>query len=74
MVIITYFKPNLLIQSDTLMSGKVCVFDSKNHKELLSVNVFHEDFVSIKAMRDWPKDINIEIDTGKKRISKQIII
>jgi hypothetical protein len=56
------------------MSGKVCVFDSKNHKELLSVNVFHEDFVSIKAMRDWPKDINIEIDTGKKRISKQIII
>ena len=73
MVLITFLKPNVVIHSDTLMMGNVKVYDK--HKHLLwSLNVINKSFVSIEAKTNWPKDIDVEVSLGTKKMKKEITI
>jgi hypothetical protein len=74
MVIITYFKPNLLIQSDSLISGHIEVYDKKNHHRLWSVKIIQKDFVTIKVLPGWPGQIEVEVDTGRIKNKKEIYV
>jgi hypothetical protein len=73
MVLISFIKPNLVINSDILMKGEVKVFDRKKHL-LSSLNVTNKSFVTINVKPDWPKDIDVEIDLEAGNIKKEISI
>ena len=73
MILITFLKPNVVIHSDTLMMGAVKVYDKQKHL-LWSLNVINKSFVSIEAKSNWPKDIDVEVSLGTKKMKKEISI
>ena len=73
MLIITYMKPNLVIHSDVMLSGKIRILDKKKHV-LKVLDVSHQSFVTIKANPGWPGDIEVEVDDGRKRVLKEFFI
>jgi len=73
MVLITFLKPNLVIHSDILISGKIDVLDKQKHL-LMSINVVDKSFVSIKAKPEWPKEIEIKLRTGNVTFNKELLI
>lgn len=73
MVLITFLKPNIVIHSDRLLSGSITVLDKQRHL-LWSLNIFNKSFVSIKTEQEWPKEIEVELNTGASRICKEIMI
>jgi len=70
-LIITYIKPNLVIHSDVILSGRIKVMD-KNKHVLKVLDVSRQSFVTIKASPGWPGDIEVEVDDGKKRVLKEL--
>lgn len=55
------------------MTGKLKVYDKKKHL-LWSLDVNDESFVSIKTKSDWPRDIDVEVSLGIKKIKKEITL
>ena len=73
MVIITYLKPNIVIQSDILLSGSINVIDDKKHL-LLTKKISNQSFVSIRVKPEWPKEIEVDLRSGQTRVNKELNI
>ncbi|NPA36736.1 MAG: hypothetical protein GXO47_07795 [Chlorobi bacterium] len=72
MVIITFLKPNLVIHSDTIISGAVNVFDREKKHVLWTLKFDHKSYVSIKVKPDWPKNIEVVVGCGSDNVKKDI--
>ena len=73
MVIITYLKPNIVIQSDILLSGNINVIDGKKHL-LFSKKISNQSFVSIRVKPEWPKEIEVDLRSGQTTVNKELNI
>ena len=65
-------KPNVIIDSDTMITGNIKIYDKEKH-ELRTLSVDHKSFISIRTRSSWPKELEIEIDTGNKKFKKELL-
>jgi len=72
MLIITFIKPNVIIDSDTMISGNIRICDKEKH-ELWSQSVDHRSFISIRTGSSWPRKLSVEVNTGNRKIRKELL-
>jgi hypothetical protein len=73
MILISYVKPNVIINSDKLITGRFVIFD-QHQKKIIEKEIFNENFVSIPLITGRINKITVELITRTETIRKQILI
>jgi hypothetical protein len=73
MILITYIKPSVVINSDKLISGKLKILDSSNSLALTKV-FKSRTYFNIEVKKDFGDVITVVLNTQQKEYKKRITI
>ena len=73
MVLISYVKPNIVINSDKLINGKLIIYD-ENNSEMAVRYLYGENFASIGIKAKQGSRIKVVVQTEGKEIKKYLLI
>ncbi len=73
MILISYIKPSVVINSDKLVSGSLSIIDSNN--SIVMVKDFKSrTYFSIDVKKEYGNVITVVLDTQQKEYKKKITI
>jgi len=73
MILITYIKPSIVINSDKLISGTLNIIDSKN--TIAMTKIFKsKTYFNIEVKKDFGDIITVVLETKQKEYKKRITI